>query len=138
MPNQIEQIINLMFEAKKLLSNGHKHRSSFSPLHLRILHYISRNQDTVMKDIADLCGITPPSATSLVEGMVKSGLITRTERKSDRRIVHLKITKKGQAMLKSGFQRFTKKIREALHTLTHEERETLIRIIKKISSRSKN
>lgn len=136
--NQVEQIINLMFEAKKLTSDSPKHRARFSLLHLRALQFISNNPETVMKDIADLFGITPPSATSLVEGMVNSRLITRSERKNDRRIVQLKITKKGRLLLKSGFQYFTRKIREALNDLSHEERGTLIRIIEKLSNKFKN
>jgi DNA-binding MarR family transcriptional regulator len=124
-----------MFEAKKQSHDGSKHRTAYSPLHLRVLHYISIHRLTVMKDIADLFGITPPSATSLVEGMVKSGLIGRSQTRDDRRIVRLKLTKKGQTLLKAGSQFFKKKIREALSDLTYGERATLIQIIQKLSNK---
>ncbi|MEJ0021183.1 MAG: MarR family transcriptional regulator [Candidatus Doudnabacteria bacterium] len=130
--SQTDQIINLMFEAKKLGHDVPKHRFSYSPLHLRVLHFISNNHPTVMKDIADLFGVTPPSATSLIEGMVKSGLIARSAVRNDRRIVQLKLTKKGQILLKNGSQFFKKKIRAALADLTSVERATLIRIIEKL------
>ncbi len=134
--NEIEQIINLMFDAKRL-TQFNLGKQEFSPLHMRTLYFIANNSKVVMKDIADLFGITPPSATSLVNGMVKSGLIKRSARETDRRVVQLKITSKGSSLLTTGFAHFKKRIRQALSSLTSQERKMLFGIMKKLSANSK-
>ena len=129
--DEIEQIINLMFDAKRM-AEFNMGSQRFSPLHLRALYFISNRPKVVMKNIADLFGITPPSATSLVNGMVKSGLITRSAQKSDRRVVELKMTKKGTSLLTTGFVHFKKRIRQALSLLNNQERKALFGILKKL------
>ena len=131
--DQISQIINLIFEAKRLTQDSVRHSKKYSPLHLQTLHFISTRPNTVMKDIADLFGITPPSVTSLIDGMVKSGLIIRGKDKNDRRTIHLQVTAKGLRLVKNGFAYFKKYIRKALSSLSHEERNVLVRVIKKLT-----
>ena len=131
--DQIDQIIDLIFEAKKLTQESHNRAFKGSPLHLQTLHFISTRPKTVMKDIADLFGITPPSVTSLVDGMVKAGLINRSMNANDRRVTELKVTPKGLKLLKTGFEYFKKQIRKALSSLNSDERSTLVRIIKKLA-----
>ncbi|MEO8065818.1 MAG: MarR family transcriptional regulator [Candidatus Doudnabacteria bacterium] len=132
--SQIDEIIKLIFEAKKLTQDSKKFSQRYSPLHLRTLLFISANPNTVMKDIADLFGIAPPSATSLIEGMVKSGFIARSEDKTDRRNVRLHITRSGSLLLRAGLGHFKRKIRKVLKELTRQEQATLMLIIKKLSN----
>ena len=67
----------------------------------RTLRFIQRNRDASLSDLADHLGLTLPSASKLVDGLVKQLLVTRQEAPSDRRRLMLVLTGDGDALLNS-------------------------------------
>jgi len=106
--------------------------SRISPLKVQVLGFVKNRKKPSMKDLADFLAITPPSATSLVEGMAKDKLIVRDFSPSDRRIVSLQMTTKGGKVLDRGFKEMTAHIKEIFTCLTEKEKKQLIAIYKKI------
>ena len=90
-----------------------------------------------MKEVAGFLNITPPSATSLINIMVKNGVLARREGVGDRRIVWLKITPKGEKILKRGYAQIAGKIKETLSCLSEKEQKALIHILEKIANQKK-
>lgn len=85
-----------------------------------------------MKEVADYLGITPPSATSLIDGLVESNLLKRNFDKNDRRVVRLTVTAHGKQTIKRGLNIMTSQMKKVLACLTEKEQKQLILIYKKV------
>ena len=137
MPNtNIEQLISAIFTTSRLIREHTENREEFNPFsffQLETLRHVAEKSNPSMKDIADYLCITPPSATSLINRLVKAKQIERTKDKCDRRLVRLVITPKGEKTLGSGFEKIVKQMRKVLSCLSKKERVDLIAILQKLS-----
>jgi MarR family 2-MHQ and catechol resistance regulon transcriptional repressor len=138
MPEKIKDdfnyLIKLMFATGRIIRKRTEKKerpNPFSILQLETLAYI-KEEKPVMKEVADFLCITPPSATSLINKLVKAGMLERFFNKDDRRIVHLAITAKGEKMLRQEFNKVARHIRKILIKLNNQERKNLIRILEKL------
>ena len=61
--------------------------------------FISFEGSTNFKKLADALGVTPPNVTGIVDRLVEQGLVSREENPEDRRMLLLKTTDKGKALL---------------------------------------
>jgi DNA-binding MarR family transcriptional regulator len=130
--DQISEIINLIFNIRQLMHeklSGH-YTKKVSFLQIITLRYIEEKRP-LMKDIASYLAITPPSATSLVNSLIKSGLAKRESSKKDRRIVRIEITDSGKKNMKNNLSEVTLRMRKNLESLTKKEQEQLKKILKK-------
>jgi DNA-binding MarR family transcriptional regulator len=99
---QIEELITLLFSTSRLVRESMKPTNttdSFTPLRMGTLRYIAESKNPTMQEVAKFLSITAPSATSLIDGLIQAGVISRNSSTSDRRIVHLEITAKGSQTL---------------------------------------
>lgn len=137
MPNtNIEQLISAIFSTSRLIREHTENREGLDPFsffQLETLRYVAEKNNPSMKNIADYLCITPPSATSLINRLVKAKQIERTKDKCDRRLVRLVITPKGEKTLESGFKKIVKQMRKVLSCLSKKERVDLIAILQKLS-----
>lgn len=134
--DQISQIINLIFTLRKLTHGrvAAKLGKELSYSQLVTLHYI-RDEKPLMKDLADFLAITPPSATSFVDTLVKAGLAKRIFEAGDRRTVRIAIAKKGERYLKLGMDEAVKEMRSRLERLTAKEHQALANILEKLAEK---
>jgi len=65
----------------------------------RALSFVSRNSGSPLSDLAAHIGLTLPSTSRLVDGLITRGLMTREEQPLDRRRVRLAVTKHGRSIL---------------------------------------
>jgi len=137
MPNtNIEQLISAIFSTSRLIREHTENREGLDPFsffQLETLRYVAEKNNPSMKNIADYLCITPPSATSLINRLVKAKQIERTKDKCDRRLVRLVITPKGEKTFGSGFKKIVKQMRKVLSNLSKKERVDLIAILQKLS-----
>jgi DNA-binding MarR family transcriptional regulator len=75
--------------------------SDISIPQFRTLAFIQRNPDSSLSSLADHLGLTLPSVSKLVDGLVKQGLITRQESTTDRRCLTLMLTDVGASIVNS-------------------------------------
>ncbi len=126
----ITQIATLLFSMSRVMRG--KGDDPYSQLRLEALSFIETQKDPTMKDIASYFSIAPPTATSLVNGLVAEKYLMRITDKSDRRIVRIIITVKGRLVLREGHKRKLEKIERKFAPLNGKEREELARILEKI------
>ena len=67
----------------------------------RTLAFIQRNLDSSLSNLAEHLGLTLPSASKLVDGLVKQKLVIRQESKTDRRRLTLGLTAAGASIVNS-------------------------------------
>lgn len=64
-----------------------------------ILKYLSENENSTQKEIADYLHISAPSVATSLKRMEEAGLVVRLENKKDARKNTLKLTKKGRELV---------------------------------------
>ncbi len=74
----------------------------------RAMGYIDRNDGASLSDLANHIGLTLPSMSKLVDGLVSRKLVRRASHNRDRRRICLSLTPSGREELKAAY-RFTER-----------------------------
>lgn len=134
--NSLDRLVSLVFTMRHLALEHGKFQPEINPttlLRLEVLRYVNEYDHPTMRNLAVNFGITPPSATPLVEALVASGNLRRITDKHDRRIVRLEATPKGVTTIKTGLRGIKSRMKQVLGSLNKTDRENLIKILKKLS-----
>ena len=67
----------------------------------RALAFVNRNEGSSLWEVARHMGLTPPSTSRLVDGLIERGLMSRNDHPADRRRVRLTVTGPGLAILEA-------------------------------------
>ena len=91
------------------------------------LMLLNRNPETALSPslLADKVGVTRPTMTGLLDGLVKDKLVKRYSADDDRRKLLVQITAKGRKRLDSILPQYYQLISELLSNLSQDEQETL-------------
>lgn len=136
-PDNVGRLINLFFMTTRSL---HKHIQKAEVVKaLSLLQFIAMRvvveEDSIsMKDMARILSITPASATSLINGLVKMGALERIADNSDRRIIRLRATAYGRKTLNAAESRAKKELKSVFVQLTDSDRNTMIVVLEKLSA----
>lgn len=128
----------LMF-VHRLVVDGFKKEGpkAISIPQIKVLYMINVGKIMYMKDIADILGIKPPSATSLVNGLVAHKYLRRVSDPHDRRAVRLEVTTLGEKILKDDFLRMKTRTDVILSRLSSSDKKELTRILLQLSDVTK-
>ncbi len=103
-----------------------RHRTAdLSVPQFRTLNYLGRCPQASLSDVADYIGLTLPSASKIVEGLVARKLLSRQTDPADRRRLTLSLTRSGQTALEASRRATRACLAESLATLTEAERATV-------------
>jgi len=79
-----------------------RHRAAdLSVPQFRTLAFLNRQAGASLSQVAEHIGLTPPSMSLLVEGLVERKLILRNTHAADRRRVTLRLTARGESALEA-------------------------------------
>lgn len=96
------------------------------------LELLSNKGCLKMKDIAKALNISLPAATGLVNRLVKMKLVKRAYDKSDRRVIFIELTGEGKNTTERTKLARRGVIEEMFGAISEEERESYLRIIRKV------
>lgn len=96
----------------------------------KVLEYLSEHNGAMQKDIAAACRIEPATMTSLLCGMEKKGLITRSA--LDRRSLSVYLTDKGKALVPLIEREFARIESVATNGFSDDEREMLVSLLSRL------
>ena len=106
----IARAISRFFAVRGLIRTRLAQGEKFDPsawLRVETLKFIAHADAPRSKDVADYLSITAPSATSIVAGLVRDGLVVRTRDPHDRRAHRLVLSSKGKRTLERTIARGT-------------------------------
>jgi DNA-binding MarR family transcriptional regulator len=134
----LDALIALLFKTGHIVREHTNPKERPSPttfVQLHSLQYVALHQEKkpTMRDIAKYLNIAPPSATSIVDTLFRSGKLKRIPDKKDRRIIRIEITAQGRAALRRGKVQIAKRVKNILALLSDKEKQQLISILEKIS-----
>lgn len=128
------QIISDIFIAARTIHKKFEdsHRKPYPLLYYIILRYINEKSYVSMKNIADFLSITPPSATSIINRLIKLNLLKRQNNPKDRRIIKIVVTSKGKKVLENEMKKVSRHLKEIFSQLNQKEQKQLVKILTKI------
>jgi len=136
-----QKIISLMFNMGRVLNKQYleenKRKNRLSALQLETLRFIRENREVLMKDLAGHLFITPPSATSLINDLIKAKLVGRMAHKQDRRIIGISLTLMGKQVLISSLKKKMENAGKIIDKLSSREKQALLKILEKLSKEKK-
>jgi DNA-binding MarR family transcriptional regulator len=103
--------------------------------YLEVMRYLAEHGEASMKDIAGHLGVTPPSATTLVEAMVGKQFLTRTHTTKDRRRIRLTLAPAAHRLLATVHSRKQSVFDSMLSKLSVKDKDELARILMKSISK---
>jgi MarR family transcriptional regulator for hemolysin len=104
-----------------------RHRAAdLSVPQFRTLAFIDRNVNASLSDVAEYIGLTLPSMSKIVDGLVTRKFITRQTRPTDRRCMTLALTTRGQAALQSSRAATRASLAADLAALSDRQRDTIV------------
>jgi DNA-binding MarR family transcriptional regulator len=93
----------------------------------RALTFVRRNTERSLSDLAEHLGLTLPSASKLIDGLVKQGYIIRRESSVDRRRLTLALTAEGERLLCAAREGTQAHLTEILKPLPEKDLEIICR-----------
>ncbi|WP_017416400.1 MarR family winged helix-turn-helix transcriptional regulator [Clostridium tunisiense] len=98
-----------------------------------VLEVLYHKGDLKVAEIIDKTLSTGGNMTVVIENLVKDGLVTRYKDHEDKRINFISITEKGKDIIDEIFPKHIENINEIFSSLTIEEKQSLIGLLKKLS-----
>lgn len=107
-------------------------KSNISPAKMIMLVSIHDHGQCKIKTLARERSISPPTATGLIDRLVKAGYVKRDSDPEDRRVVMVSLTKKGEKLVRDFLSTVQHRWRNILVHLTSKEQHQYLNIVKKI------
>lgn len=98
----------------------------------RALAFLNHNAGASLSEVAEHVGLTLPSMSKLVDGLVSRQLVTRQISPTDRRCITLALTEAGQAGLLAARRATQVYLSELLAGLPEAERVTIIQAMQSL------
>jgi DNA-binding MarR family transcriptional regulator len=92
----------------------------------------SRGAQTVA-ELADLVGVTPPTASRLCDRLVKKGLIRRRAGRHDRRQVHIGLTETGRDLIDAVTVRRRREIADLLAAIPPKTQRSVVTALSQLA-----
>lgn len=106
----------------RLIRSGvRKGGSTLSLPQLRVLGHVSRNPGTGVSDVAAHLDVTTPTASALVDRLVKKSLLNRKEDPTERRRTLLTLTEAGSEVLEDARNKAQNTVAQVLKSQTPEQ-----------------
>jgi DNA-binding MarR family transcriptional regulator len=99
--------------------------SDISVPQFRSLAFIQRNPDSSLSNLAEHLGLTLPSVSKLVDGLVKEDLIIRQEARTDRRRLTLVLTDTGASIVNAARTSAQTNLIQKIKHLSNDDLETI-------------
>ncbi len=131
--------VSLFFAVRRIMRTEFAKEGKHDPslwMRVEALKFIQDNHNPLMKEFADYFSITAPSATSLVSGLARDGLVIHSADSHDRRASRLIITSKGRATFKRIIAKGIKVQKRIFSTLSKKELAELTNALKCIKNSS--
>ena len=127
--NAVLEVVPQVMRA--IRSDLRSHRTAdLSIPQFRILNFINRNPQASLSSLADHIGLTLPTMSKMVDGLVAREWVTRQASPGDRRQVLLGLTGRGKAMLDQAVAKTQASLADKLSTLSSTDRDTVFEAMK--------
>ena len=110
---------------------GEPHR--LSPVEFTILMLVASNRDATQKQLSQALAVSAPNVTTLLDRMGERDLLARVRNQTDRRSQHVRLTRKGAALVREVREISRTMERDLVRALSEAERGILIELLQKVA-----
>jgi DNA-binding MarR family transcriptional regulator len=131
------EVVTLWMQTAKMLSKRilcQSDKKSVNPQQMYAMYIIGEHTGITMKELATQLGITSPSATSLVNRLVRMKWVSRSTDPHNRRLVRLQMASDGKKIMRLAMKEREKAMHDTLFLLTVEDRNDFARILRNLHS----
>jgi len=107
-------------------------KSNITSAQMIMLVSIHDHGQCKLKTLAKGRGISPPTATGLIDRLVRAGYVKRSSNPEDRRVVMVSLTEKGEKIVKGFLTTVRNRWKKILTQLTTKEQHQYLNILRKI------
>jgi DNA-binding MarR family transcriptional regulator len=118
--HQVLEAVPLVTRAIRAQLRRHR-GADISVPQFRSMGYLDVNNGASLSDLASHIGLTMPSMSKLIDGLVSRGLVNRVHDSHDRRKVCLSLTPPGREQLRSAHRSTEKFLAERMSALPDDE-----------------
>ena len=93
----------------------------------RTLSFVNRNVGSSLLEVANHLGLTPPSTSRLVDGLIYRKMMTREDHPNDRRRVKLTVTQVGEQILQASRQDALTYLSAKLNNINADDRGAIVK-----------
>jgi DNA-binding MarR family transcriptional regulator len=108
--------------------------SELSVPQFRVLIFLNRHAGASLSDIAEYLGLTLPSMSKMIDGLLARNMVTRQMDSEDRRRVTLALTALGRQAMQSAYKATESSLAERLVVLPAPERRIIIEAMQVLES----
>ena len=130
----VETIIYLYTESRRL-TKGIAREVGLTGPQLTVLKLLETFQDLSLSSLSERIRAQNSTVTGIIDRMEREGLVGRERSKSDRRVVHIKLTDKGAKLAREIRVEPLEIFRSALTSLTAADLKDLLRILMKLQKK---
>ncbi len=130
---QILEIVPMVMRAIRTEIRSHR-GSELSVPQFRVLIFLNRHEGASLSDIAEHLGLTLPSTSKMIDGLVARNMVTRQMDLGDRRRVTLVLTALGRSSMQSASKATESRLAEGLVVLPASERRLIIEAMQVLES----
>jgi DNA-binding MarR family transcriptional regulator len=94
---------------------------------IKALFTISQGESVPVNRIAEYLGVGQPTASHLIDKLVRQGFADRTESAADRRVTLVRLTPKGEDLVRRLYQGGEEQYRLWVSEMTEKERKSLLK-----------
>lgn len=119
----VQLLIDVVPQVMQVLRSEMRRRRGpeISVLQFRVLAFLRRHPGSTLSAVAEHVGLTLPSMSSQISGLVARHLIDRSVSEEDRRYVTLTLTDQGRTLMESARQGTQESIAKKIAVLSPEE-----------------
>lgn len=129
LPKEWEDFFNLMPRMVKRIhekkSDEPKPMMEYTTAQINTLRAIAGRDEWRMSDLSQRLRVSAGSLTTMINRLIEAGLVERTRSELDRRVVTVRLTKKGNELLLASRQRAMRRLHELLDDLPQEDQARL-------------
>jgi DNA-binding MarR family transcriptional regulator len=100
---------------------------------LHLLAALSAEAELPVGELAELAGVSPPTATRMIDGLVRDGVVERRPSTADRRVRTIRLTTDGRELLERKKRLIRAKRRRLYESLPAAERDQYPRLLKRLA-----
>ena len=131
--HEILDVVPLVMRSMRAELRSHR-SADLSVPEYRSLALINRRPGASLSNVAKHLGLTLPSTSKLVDGLVDRQLVTRQLSTSDRRRITLNLTESGKSVLEASYQITRVHFSEVFTRLPEADRALIIRAMQVLRS----
>jgi DNA-binding MarR family transcriptional regulator len=127
------QITQANVSSRKVFTRHIGEPYKLSPVEFTILMLVAHNRDATQKQLSQALAVSAPNVTALIDRMNERDLLKRVRNETDRRSQHVRLTRKGAALVREAREVSLTMERDLLRHLSEAERAMLTELLQKVT-----